>query len=163
MTMDKIFNVLFVCLGNRVRSVMAKAIFDNKLKESGTDNIATDSAGLIRLSGAKAAGNTIKICAAHGLDVQDHRSQPLDGSHLFQANIILTMEAEQSEYLKSVYKEQSEKIHTLTGYKGEIGSDIHDPFTEGEGEYDKVFLEIESNITRIMPLIFAESGNTEIE
>ena len=59
MTMDKIFNVLFVCLGNRVRSVMAKAIFDNKLKESGTDNIATDSAGLIRLSGAKAAGNTI--------------------------------------------------------------------------------------------------------
>lgn len=163
MTTDKIFRVVFVCTGNRVRSVMAKAIFDSKLRESEIDNITTDSAGLIRLSGAKAAGNTIKICAAHGLDVQDHRSQQLDGSHIFQANIILTMEAEQSEYLKSVYGEQSEKIHTLTGYKGEIGSDIHDPFVEGEGEYDKVFLEIESNIMRIMPLILAESGDSENE
>ena len=97
MTTDNIFIVVFVCTGNRVRSVMAKSIFDDKLRESETVNIATDSAGLIRLSGAKAAENTIKICAAHGLDVRDHRSQQLDGSHIFQANLILSMEAEKSE------------------------------------------------------------------
>jgi len=161
MTTDNMFRVVFVCTGNRVRSVMAKAIFDNKLRELEIDNIATDSAGLIRLSGAKAAANTIKICAAHGLDVIDHRSQQLEGSHIFQANLILTMEAEQSEYIKSVYREQSEIIHTLTGYKGEMDSDIHDPFVEGEEEYEKVFLEIESHIMRIMPLILSEAGNRE--
>lgn len=163
MTMDNLFRVVFVCTGNRVRSVMAKAIFDNKLKELEITDVATDSAGLIRLSGAKAAENTIKICADHGLDVKEHRSQQLDGSHIYQANIIITMEAEQSEYIKSVYSDQSEKIYTLTGFKGEVESDIHDPFVEGEEEYEKVFLEIESNITRIMPLILAESGMAENE
>jgi len=161
MTTDNIFKIVFVCTGNRVRSVMAKAIYDNKLKESETDNIIIDSAGLIRMSGAKAAENTIKICAAHGLDVRDHRSQQLDGSHIFQANLILTMETEQSEYVKSVYSDQSEKVYTLTGYKGEMDSDIHDPYVEGEEEYDKVFLEIESHILRIMPLILSETGNKE--
>ena len=161
MTTDNIFKIVFVCTGNRVRSVMAKAIYDNKLKESETDNIIIDSAGLIRMSGAKAAENTIKICAAHGLDVRDHRSQQLDGSHIFQANLILTMETEQSEYVKSVYSDQSEKVYTLTGYKGEIDSDIHDPYVEGEEEYEKVFLEIESHIMRIMPLILTEAGDRE--
>ncbi len=159
MTTDNRFRVVFICLGNRVRSVMAKAIFDAELRESETDNIVTDSAGLLRLSGAKAAENTIKICAAHGLDVRDHRSQQLDGSHIFQAGLILTMEAEQSEYIKSVYSEQSEIIHTLTGYKGEMDIDIHDPFVEGEEEYEKVFVEIKSHIMRIMPLILTEAGN----
>ena len=95
------------------------------------------------------------------MDVRDHRSQQLDGSHIFQANLILSMEAEQSEYIKSVYSEQSEKVHTLTGYKGKMDSDIHDPFVEGEEEYEKVFLEIESHILRIMPLILSETGNKE--
>ena len=161
MTTDNVFRIVFVCTGNRVRSVMAKAIFDNKLRESETENIITDSAGLIRLSGAKAAENTIKICAAHSLDVRDHRSQQLDGSHIFQTSLILTMEEEQREYIKSVYSEQSEKVHTLTGYKGELDSNIHDPFGEGEEEYEKVFLEIESHIMRIMPLILTEAGDRE--
>ena len=159
-TTDK-FSVLFICLGNRVRSVMAKAILDNKLRESNIDNVVTDSAGLIRMSGARAAENTIKICASHGLDVRDHRSQQLSGSHIYQANLILTAEAEQSEYLKSVYDEHSEKIYTLTGYKGDIDGDIHDPYVEGEAEYEKVFLEIESHIIRILPLISAESEDVK--
>jgi len=52
---------MFICTGNRVRSVMAKAIFDRRLIESNLDNIISDSGGLIRLYGAKAAENTIKI------------------------------------------------------------------------------------------------------
>ena len=90
------------------------------------------------------------------MDVLDHRSQQLSGNHIYQANLILTAEAEQSEYLRSVYGEHSEKIHTLTGYKGEIDSDIHDPYVQGEVEYEKVFLEIESHIIRVLPLILAE-------
>ena len=136
---------------------MAKAIFDRKLIEGNLDNIISDSGGLIRLYGAKAAENTIKICAQNGLDVVDHRSQQVNGSHLSQSNLLLTMEAEQVNYLTNVYPEYSDKIFILTGYSGGEERDVHDPYGENEEAYKKVFDEIEQEIDRVFPEIVSAS------
>ena len=136
---------------------MAKAIFDRKLIESNLDNITSDSGGLIRLYGAKAAENTIKICAQNGLDVVDHRSQQVDGSHLSQSNLLLAMEVEQVNYLKNVYSEYADKIFILTGYFGGEERDVHDPYGENEEAYKKVFDEIEREIDRVFLEIVSAS------
>lgn len=138
---------------------MAKALFDNMLTENGNKDINSMSAGLTRLSGAKAAENTIKICSKNGLDVNSHRSSKVDGGLIFEADLVLTMEIEQMSYLQSVYQEQSSKIFTLTGYGEGNERDIYDPYGDGIDVFEDVFNEIKGEIERIFPMLLIESKN----
>lgn len=138
---------------------MAKALFDNMLAENGNKDINSMSAGLTRLSGAKAAENTIKICSKNGLDVSSHRSSKVDGGLIFEADLVLTMEIEQMNYLQSVYSEQSSKIFTLTGYGEGNERDIYDPYGDGIDIFENVFNEIKGEIERIFPMLLIESKN----
>ena len=142
---------------------MAKALFDNMLSEIGNKNIDSMSAGLTRLSGAKAAENTIKICSNYGLDVNSHRSRQLDGGLLREADLILTMEIEQKTYIQSIYPEQSSKIFTLTGYGDRVERDIYDPYGDGIEIFDNVFKEIKGEIERILPLLIESRDRTGIK
>ena len=152
------YSVAFICMGNLVRSVMAKALFDDM---TGNDDIKSMSAGLTRLSGAKAAENTIKICSKNGLDVNSHRSSQVDGGLIYEADLILTMEIEQKSYLRSVYADNSPKIFTLTGYGEGNERDIYDPYGDGIDVFEDVFNEIKGEIERILPLLLAESAKKE--
>ena len=136
---------------------MAKALFDNMSSKIGNKDIGSMSAGLTRLSGAKAAENTIKICLKYGLDVSSHRSSQVDGGLIHEADLVLTMEIEQRDYIQSVYTEQSSKIFTLTGYGDGNERDIHDPYGDGIDIFDNVFKEIKREIERILPLLIESS------
>jgi len=156
------YSVAFICMGNLARSVMAKAIFDKMLMGNGNKNIESMSAGLTRLSGAKAAENTIEICSKNGLDVSSHRSRQVDGGLIYEADLVLTMEIEQMNYLQSVYTEHSSKIFTLTGYAEGTERNIHDPYGEGLDIFEDVFNEIKLEIERILPSLLTDLENREI-
>jgi protein-tyrosine phosphatase len=82
--------VLSVCTHNRTRSVLVGALLREHLRQAGLDaDVATaGTAG----SGLPATDRTVRLLAARGIDVRDHRSQPLDERSVAGADLVVTAE-----------------------------------------------------------------------
>lgn len=85
-------HVLAVCTHNRTRSVMMAALLERGLAERGID-------GVVRSAGfgpeeMPAISDAVDAMARRGLDVSDHRSQPVTATLLEPADLIITAERE---------------------------------------------------------------------
>jgi protein-tyrosine phosphatase len=86
-------SVLFVCTGNICRSPAAELLLRSGL---GADaGIAVSSAGLDASSGAAVDPAMSRILEAHGVDPQGFRARQLQSVHAAEADLVLTMTAEQ--------------------------------------------------------------------
>jgi protein-tyrosine phosphatase len=92
-------NVLLVCTGNTCRSPMASAIL-RKLaagslgvqpEEVESHGLRVVSAGAFASSGPPASAEAVEVMRRYGLDISDHRSQPLTPELIREADHVLTM------------------------------------------------------------------------
>src|SRR5690606_21252806 len=90
--MSRRATILFVCTGNTCRSPMAEALCNEMLAERGvSDRWVARSAGTAAIPGMPANERAIETLRADGVDVESHRSTPLDEVALSEASLILTM------------------------------------------------------------------------
>jgi protein-tyrosine-phosphatase len=81
--------VSFVCTGNRARSPLAEAFFRRR---AATLPVAVSSFGTLKAGGQPALPEAVSIARAHGIDLTEHRAQPLRPGALRTADLVVGFE-----------------------------------------------------------------------
>lgn len=80
------FSIVFVCTGNRFRSVLAEA-FMRRLTLGLP--VTTESYGTLELKSAPALPEAVELARSYGLDVTKHASRCVSGAALAEADLLL--------------------------------------------------------------------------
>lgn len=84
-------NLLFVCTGNTCRSPLAEAIARAEAARRGLEGVRCRSAGTSAFPGHPASAVGIVAAAERGIDLEGHRSRPLDRELVEWADAVLVM------------------------------------------------------------------------
>ncbi len=144
-------SVLFVCTANICRSPMAMGLLQSKINGQ-EERWLIRSAGVWALENQTAAANTIKLIYDRGIDLSDHRSKLVTKDLIEKFNLILVMERNQKEALKTAFPKQSAKIFLLSEMAGET-FEIVDPIGGSLADFTATGLEIENILSEGFPKI----------
>ena len=117
--------ILFVCTGNTCRSSMAEAI----LKAHGGFEVR--SAGLAADQGSKASPHAVRVVAAQGLDMSQHRANLINELLVEWADLILAMTRRHKVAIEEQFPKSRGKVYTLKEFalreedKLELTEQIH--------------------------------------
>jgi len=88
-TRDKVFEVIFICTGNRARSALAAALFR---RYSAGVRTAVSSAGTLDLACLPALPDAVEAGRRLGVDLSDHRAHGLGRGDLGSTDLVLGFE-----------------------------------------------------------------------
>lgn len=151
------FVITFICSGNICRSPMAEGILKKLLEKSKISRqVEINSAGTLNLMPNRASSEAIKICHNHKVDINKHRSKPIDRLILDEANIIICMAVYHYNIILRNHPEYADKIYVLKSMNREenlIDPSIADPIGMSEEFYEQIYVEIETELKRILPYL----------
>ncbi len=144
-------NILFVCSGNTCRSPMAKALAKRLVAEKlgcqpqdlPDHSLQVSSAGASAFPGSPASPNAVKVLAERGIDMADHRSQPLTLDLTRKANHIFTMTAAHQAAVLSIDPTAGDRVTCLSP-----DGDIEDPFGGDVEDYARCAERIETALRK---------------
>jgi protein-tyrosine-phosphatase len=133
---------IFVCSGNICRSPMAEGIARKRLAEAGIAAQAI-SMGTLGIFGQPASGHAVDVCADHGIDISDHRSQGVSYGLLDRADAVLVMERAHQEQLLQLRPDLT-NVWLLSQFDGESDSpDVADPIGQDRAAYEACYERLE--------------------
>ena len=141
--------ILFVCTGNTCRSPMAAALM-NKIADENDMDVTSCSAGLFAQSGQSASKNAVLAMQERGIDISNHKSQPITDELVLGSDLILTMTEGHKALIAGLAPEKTFTICEYAGYEG----DISDPYGGDLNDYRECAEEIYDCLTDIAERIW---------
>ena len=129
---EETVNVLVVCTGNICRSPMAEVLLEDYARRR-SRSVAVRSASVMGLKGHPAHKNAVKVMQEIGLDLTQHRSQPVTRELMDWADYVLVMEFRHASKLRDRYPDAEDKI-LMTGSFGGL-MEIKDPLGWWKGPF----------------------------
>lgn len=150
--------ILFVCTANICRSPMAAAILQDRIAKAGLDaEVQAISAGVWAQEGARASANSAAVLRSRGINLEDHRSQPLTPALLRKADVVLVMEEAHRRSIFYLAPEHLAKVFLLSEMAGG-NDDVSDPFGGPFEEYVETADLLAALIDLGMPKILKRAG-----
>lgn len=145
---DAAMRVLVVCSGNTCRSPLGAAILaDLAATDPAMAGVQVASAGTSARAGAPASEGSYLVALERGLDLSAHRSRQVTTELVREADLILTMGAAHSRRVSELGG--AGKVHLLTEFAGEDGSDVPDPFGQDVSAYRETAERLERLMARV--------------
>lgn len=153
--------ILFICLGNIIRSALSEGIFDKLLKRKNyRQNFQAESRGTGAWHiGQPADTRTIAVAARHGVDIRSHRAKQLSRQDLLDFDLFIVMDRDNyhnvlqlAESVRDLDLDDFKKrVFFLREFdpdtaKGELAS-VPDPYYNREGDgFEEVFQIVDRSI-----------------
>ena len=136
---------------------MAEALFRQRLDQAGLgEGWRVESAGVWANEGAPATAYSRQVLRERGLDLDNHRSQPVGAELLSEFDLILVMEDRHRAFIQANYPQAAGRVHLLTAMVDQTHN-IDDPVWGTEEAYHSTEKELEDlldqGFERILELV----------
>jgi len=149
---EQISNILFICIGNICRSPFAEKLFKKLVKQKGRKGLFAESAGLYALPGNSATSLAQRVAAEYGVNLAEHKAQPVAKELVNWSDLILVMEKPHEKTLLTTFSEAADKSHLIRRFArfGSKSRGIADPYGLNYDAYRFCYLDIEDAITGLV-------------
>lgn len=129
---------------------MASALLKQRLR-SRTD-VEVMSAGVAALWGMPVTMHTLTSMKGEGIDLSQHMSKPVSKELIEAADLILTMERKQQEFIEQLVPQAKGKVHLLLEYAGLAdpeNAELPDPIGQPLERYEQALGLLKQAVERI--------------
>ncbi len=152
---QKKLNILFVCSGNVCRSPMAEGILKNKIPSIIKNKIKVLSAGTNTVNGMRVSAFAEEVAKKYNVNISSHKSKQLNEEMITKSDFIFTMSQDHIDFFRKRFLKYMDKVYPLKKFENaepqNANLDIIDPVGGNIDSYEKIFLEINGEIERILP------------